>query len=70
MKRIVKFGFQALKDTVDLTVLGKSTCKTANIATAKKIISDSSCFSLGSTAKRLKPNMPTQQQILLLNLLI
>lgn len=43
MKRIVKFGFQALKDTVDLTVLGKSTCEAANIGTAKKIISDSPC---------------------------
>lgn len=41
MKRIDKFGFQALKDTIDLTVLGKSAHKTTNTATPKKILSDS-----------------------------
>lgn len=41
MKRIIKFVFQALKDTIDLTVLGKSAHKTTNIATPKKTLSDS-----------------------------
>lgn len=55
MKRIVHFGFQALKDTIDLTVLGKSAHKTTNTATPEKMLSDAPrCLSYGSTAKKAK----------------
>lgn len=70
MKRIVSFGFQALKQIIDLTVLRKCAQKMANITTPKKMLSDTPCcLSYNHTAKRLKPKMFTQEKIFLLNLL-
>lgn len=67
MKRIVNFGFQALKQIIGLTVLRKC----AQRMTLKNMLSDSPCcLSYNHTAKRVKSKMTTQEQIFLLNLLI
>jgi len=41
MKRIMRFGFQVLKDTIELTVLRNSAYKTTTMATPKKLLSES-----------------------------
>lgn len=54
MKRIVNFGFQALKQIIDLTVLRKCAQKTTNITTPKNMLSDSLLSFLQSHCKKAK----------------